>query len=78
MTPNPRRSVAELAGATLTWLRRRRDRHQILGLSDRTLDDLGLTRADVEGAFAVSFRQAVDYAELDRRRRRHLGWSAPS
>ncbi len=71
MPRSPHEIPAGWAGSLAAWLQRRRGRHQLLALSDRTLDDLGLSRADVEGAGAVPFRQAIDVAELDARRRRH-------
>jgi uncharacterized protein YjiS (DUF1127 family) len=32
----------------LLWLQRRRERHQLAGLSDHVLKDIGVTRADVD------------------------------
>ena len=50
MTHDLSSTHAGLPARSLAWLRQWRERRQLLGLSDRTLDDLGLTRADVEGA----------------------------
>ena len=61
------RSLATTGGR---WWRSRLDRHRLVSLSDHTLRDLGLTRSDVEGVYAQSFWQGIDYAELEARRRR--------
>ena len=39
----------------LLWLQRRRERHQLAGLSDHVLKDIGVTRADVDGETRKAF-----------------------
>lgn len=39
----------------LLWLQRRRERHQLAGLSDHVLKDIGVTRADVDGETRKTF-----------------------
>jgi uncharacterized protein YjiS (DUF1127 family) len=51
--------AAELIGraieTVLLWHARRRDRGQLVGLSDRMLRDIGVTRADVEREYGKPF-----------------------
>lgn len=69
--------LRRFATATSCWLRQRRERRQLVSLSDHTLRDLGLTRSDVEGIYAQPFWRRVDYAELDARRRSRPGLGSP-
>jgi uncharacterized protein YjiS (DUF1127 family) len=69
VTFNPYHSIAGWPGTIVGWLQQRRERHLLQALSDRTLADLGLTRPDVESACSVPYRMAIDYAELEARRR---------
>lgn len=62
--------LADLAGLVVAWLRHRAERRSLLSLDDRTLNDLGLTRADVEREYERPFWQAVDVAALEKTRRR--------
>ena len=39
----------------LLWLQRLRERHQLAGLSDHVLKDIGVTRADVDGETRKAF-----------------------
>jgi uncharacterized protein YjiS (DUF1127 family) len=59
-----------LAAPLVGWLRHRAERISLARLDDRTLDDVGLTRADVEREFTRPFWQPVDYAALEATRRR--------
>lgn len=71
---------AGLAATVAAWLRQWRERHQLLALSDCTLQDLGLRRSDVESVCAAPLREAVDYAKLEARRRARAPrprWLAP-
>jgi uncharacterized protein YjiS (DUF1127 family) len=43
-----RRSARYLMASLRLWRRRRRDRRELARLDERTLKDLGLTRADAE------------------------------
>ncbi len=65
----PHAPAAGWAGILGAWLRHRRERHALLAVDERTLADLGLTRSDVEGACAATRCRAIDYAELEARRR---------
>ena len=56
--------------ALASWLRHRRERHQLAGLDDQLLRDLGLTRGDVAREYDRPFWQPVDYGRLDAARRR--------
>lgn len=58
------RLVAHVAG----WLRNRAERRSLLQLDDRTLDDLGLTRGDVERELLRPFWQPIDHEALDEAR----------
>ena len=40
--------AGRIGGTILLWLRRRRERRELLRLDDRTLRDIGLTRVDAE------------------------------
>ena len=39
----------------LLWLQRRRERHQLAGLSYHVLKEIGVTRADVDGETRKTF-----------------------
>ena len=39
----------------LLWLQRRRERHQLAGLSDHVLKDIGVSRADADGETHKAF-----------------------
>jgi uncharacterized protein YjiS (DUF1127 family) len=58
--------------ALARWLRNRRERRELVALSDAMLHDIGLTRADVESEYGRPFWQPVDHAALEERRR-HAG-----
>jgi uncharacterized protein YjiS (DUF1127 family) len=54
----PRRvpfSLSKFFDVLLLWLQRRRERRELVGLSDHVLKDIGLTRADAEGEACKAF-----------------------
>jgi uncharacterized protein YjiS (DUF1127 family) len=53
----------------LSWLRHRRQRRELVQLSDSMLHDLGLTRADVEREHQRPFWQPADHPALEGARR---------
>jgi uncharacterized protein YjiS (DUF1127 family) len=61
--------VLRHASTLLGWLRHRRQRRELVQLSDHMLHDLGLTRADVEREYQQPFWQPVDHAALEQERR---------
>jgi uncharacterized protein YjiS (DUF1127 family) len=65
-----RRPVADLAGLLAGWLRNRSERISLARLDDRTLKDIGITRADVQHEYARPFWEPVDHAALDAVRHR--------
>ncbi|HET6467767.1 MAG TPA: DUF1127 domain-containing protein [Geminicoccaceae bacterium] len=60
-------TVLTLVGS---WYRVWQDRRQLAQLPDHMLRDIGLTRADVEREALQPFWQPIDYATLERQRRR--------
>lgn len=69
-TPVPHRPLADIAALLAGWLRNRTQRLGLVRLDDRTLKDVGLTRADVEHEYDRPFWEPVDHAALDWVRRR--------
>jgi len=65
-----RRPFADLAGLLAGWLRNRSERISLARLDDRTLRDLGITRADVQHEYDRPFWEPVDHAALDAVRHR--------
>ena len=58
IVPTRRRIPSNLCNAfdiLLLWPQRRRERHQLAGLSDHVLKDIGVTRADVDGETHKAF-----------------------
>jgi uncharacterized protein YjiS (DUF1127 family) len=64
------RPLADLAGLLTSWLRNRAERISLARLDDRTLKDVGLTRADVDHEYERPFWEPVDHAALEWVRRR--------
>lgn len=64
--------VEALVGLVGDWLRHRAERRSLLRLDDRTLQDVGLTRADVDREYERPFWEPVDHAALEWVRR-HSG-----
>jgi uncharacterized protein YjiS (DUF1127 family) len=79
------RTGARLAGGLALWLRSLNTRHQLRRLSDRALEDIGTTRADVplfarqsdpwrrlpgEAAFVLALGALIERVESWRERRR--------
>jgi uncharacterized protein YjiS (DUF1127 family) len=64
-------ALRQMIALVRTWYRTRRDRLELAQLGDHILADIGLTRADVERVEMQPFWQPIDYAELDRQRRRN-------
>jgi uncharacterized protein YjiS (DUF1127 family) len=63
-------SQARAALATIaSWLRNRSERRLLVRLDDRMLQDLGLSRGDVDREYDRPFWQPVDHAALDMARR---------
>jgi uncharacterized protein YjiS (DUF1127 family) len=67
--PGLGRRLPALAGVLGGWLRQRAERWRLARLDDRMLQDLGLTRGDVEREFARPFWQPMDTAALELARR---------
>ena len=70
--PVPRHPLRELGTLVGAWLRHRAERLSLARLDDRTLRDVGLTRADVEREYERPFWEPVDHAALEEARR-HSG-----
>ena len=66
---NPARRLRALAATVGGWMAQRAARWRLARLDDRTLQDLGLTRGDVEREFARLFRQPMDTEALALARR---------
>jgi uncharacterized protein YjiS (DUF1127 family) len=79
------RTGARLAGGLVLWLRGLNTRHQLRRLSDRALEDIGTTRADIplfarqsdpwrrlpgEAAFVLALGALIERVESWRERRR--------
>jgi len=43
------KAAGEIAARLLTWYDRARERRALLGLSDRQLQDIGISRAEADG-----------------------------
>ena len=69
-TPWPHRRLGDLVGLVAGWLRHRAERRSLMRLDDRTLQDVGLTRADVEREYERPFWDPVDVNALEWSRRR--------
>lgn len=80
------RTGARLAGGLVLWLRSLNTKHQLRRLSERALEDIGTTRADVplfarqsdpwrrlpgEAAFVLALGALIERVENWRERRRH-------
>ena len=66
---NPGRRLRALAASVGGWMAQRAARWRLARLDDRTLQDLGLTRGDVEREFARPFWQPMDTEALALARR---------
>jgi uncharacterized protein YjiS (DUF1127 family) len=60
--------VGKVGHEIALWWRTRRDRRALAALSDTMLQDVGLTRADVEREMVQPFWQPIDYRSLDEQR----------
>ena len=68
--PVPRRWLRDFGTLVVAWLRRHSERLSLARLDDRTLQDVGLTRADVDREYERPFWEPVDHAALEETRRR--------
>ena len=64
------RPFADLARRIADWLHHRATRRSLVRLDERTLKDVGLTRADVDREYDRPFWEPVDHAALELIRRR--------
>ena len=66
----PRPRLGKLVDRMLGWLRDRAERRSLARLDDRTLRDVGLSRADIDREYEQPFWAPIDVAALEMVRRR--------